>query len=174
MKKLSFASPILFNHDFAVRCGMRQNTATETVPPQTQIASESDFFRRNFDERTDRLHHAGERRHRSYRKRSFRNGVRLQLNGNSAANGTATETQDGQMSGKTSTVTGKIQEMKDFMFVVVSDDGTPHAFSYDSDKRPDGLDQIKSGDRVTVTYTGILSEIESFTGEIISIEKVKQ
>ncbi|MFR6589253.1 MAG: hypothetical protein ACLURV_02595 [Gallintestinimicrobium sp.] len=41
--------------------------------------------------------------------------------------------------------------MKDFMFVVVSDDGTPHAFSYDSDKRPDGLDQIKSGDRVTVT-----------------------
>jgi len=27
---------------------------------------------------------------------------------------------------------------------------------------------------VTVTYTGILSEIESFTGEIISIEKVKQ
>ena len=60
------------------------------------------------------------------------------------------------------------------MFVVVSDDGTPHAFSYDSDKRPDALDQIKSGDRVTVTYTGILSEIESFTGEIISIEKVKQ
>ena len=52
--------------------------------------------------------------------------------------------------------------------------GLPHAFSYDSDKRPDGLDQIKSGDRVTVTYTGILSEIESFTGEIISIEKVKQ
>ena len=37
-----------------------------------------------------------------------------------------------------------------------------------------GLDQVKSGDRVTVTYTGILSEIESFTGEIISIEKVKQ
>ena len=82
--------------------------------------------------------------------------------------------QDGLISGKTSTVTGIIQEMKDFMFVVVSDDGTPHAFSYDSDKRPDGLDQIKSGDRVTVTYTGILSEIESFTGEIISIEKVKQ
>ncbi len=37
-----------------------------------------------------------------------------------------------------------------------------------------GFDQVKSGDRVTVTYTGILSEIESFTGEIISIEKVKQ
>ena len=53
------------------------------------------------------------------------NGVRPNSNGNSAANGTAAETQDGLMSGKTSTVTGKIQEMKDFMFVVVSDDGHP-------------------------------------------------
>ena len=38
----------------------------------------------------------------------------------------------------------------------------------------EAVKHIKSGDRVTVTYTGILSEIESFTGEIISIEKVKQ
>ena len=44
MKKLSFAGPILLTTIllFAAACG--RNTATETVPPQTQIASESDFF----------------------------------------------------------------------------------------------------------------------------------
>ena len=43
MKKLSFAGPILLTTIllFAAACG--KNTATETVPPQTQIASESDF-----------------------------------------------------------------------------------------------------------------------------------
>jgi hypothetical protein len=37
MKKLSFASPILFTTIllFAAACG--KNTAAETVPPQTQI-----------------------------------------------------------------------------------------------------------------------------------------
>ena len=171
MKKLSFASPILFTTIllFAAACG--KNTAAETVPPQTQIASESDFSEEtsmngqtgSITPETDLIGNA-----------PSETASGSNSNGNSAANGTAAETQDGLMSGKTSTVTGKIQEIKDFMFVVVSDDGIPHAFSYDSDKRPDGLDQVKSGDRVTVTYTGILSEIESFTGEIISIEKVKQ
>ena len=43
MKKLSFAGPIHFTTIllFAAACG--KNTAAETVPPQTQIASESDF-----------------------------------------------------------------------------------------------------------------------------------
>lgn len=174
MKKLSFASPILLTTIllFAAACG--RNTATETVPPQTQIASESDF-----SEETSMNGHTDSITPESSATDLIGNAPSetasgSNSNGNSAANGTAAETQDGLISGKTSTVTGIIQEMKDFMFVVVSDDGTPHAFSYDSDKRPDGLDQIKSGDRVTVTYTGILSEIESFTGEIISIEKVKQ
>ena len=174
MKKLSFAGPILLTTIllFAAACG--KNTATETVPPQTQIASESDFSKETSmtgqtnsitpeSSATDLIGNA-----------PSETASGSNSNGNNATNGTAAETQDGLMSGKTSTVTGKIQEIKDFMFVVVSDDGIPHAFSYDSDKRPDGLDQVKSGDRVTVTYTGILSEIESFTGEIISIEKVKQ
>ena len=173
MKKLSFASPILLTTIllFAAACG--KNTATETVPPP-HTASEADF-----SEETSMSGQTNSITPESSATDLIGNAPSetasgSNSNGNSAANGTAAETQDGLMSGKTSTVTGKIQEMKDFMFVVVSDDGTPHAFSYDSDKRPDGLDQIKSGDRVTVTYTGILSEIESFTGEIISIEKVKQ
>ena len=79
MKKLSFAGPILFTTIllFAAACG--KNTAAETVPPQTQIASESDFSEETSMNGQNRLHHAGEQRHRSYRKRSFRNGVRLQL-----------------------------------------------------------------------------------------------
>ena len=172
MKKLSFASPILLTTIllFAAACG--RNTATETVPPQTQIASESDFSEgTSMNGQTDSITPESSATDLIGNAPSE---TASGSNGNSTANGIATETQDGLISGKTSTVTGIIQEMKDFMFVVVSDDGTPHAFSYDSDKRPDGLDQIKSGDRVTVTYTGILSEIESFTGEIISIEKVKQ
>ena len=35
-----------------------------------------------------------------------------------------------------STLSGTLDEKKDFMFVVVSDDGIPHAFSYDSDNSP--------------------------------------
>ena len=153
MKKLSFASPILLTTIllFAAACG--RNTATETVPPQTQIASESDFSEEtSMNGQTDSITPESSATDLIGNAPS-ETASGSNSNGNSAANGTAAETQDGLMSGKTSTVTGKIQEMKDFMFVVVSDDGTPHAFSYDSDKRPDGLDQIKSGDRVTVTVT---------------------
>lgn len=170
MKKLSFVSPVLLTMLllFTAACG--KNTAVETVPPQTQSASESDF-----SEETSMTGQTDSITPESSASDLIGNDSSETAPGsnvNSATDGTATEPQDGLMPEKTSTVTGKIQEMKDFMFVVVSDDGMSHAFSYDSDKRPDGLDQIKSGDRLTVTYTGILSEIESFTGEIISIEKV--
>ena len=141
MKKLSFASPILFTTIllFAAACG--KNTAAETVPPQTQIASESDF-----SEETSMTGQTNSITPESSATDLIGNAPSetasgSNSNGNNATNGTAAETQDGLMSGKTSTVTGKIQEIKDFMFVVVSDDGIPHAFSYDSDKRPDGLDQ---------------------------------
>ena len=153
MKKLSFAGPILLTTIllFAAACG--RNTATETVPPQTQIASESDFSEEtSMNGQTDSITPESSATDLIGNAPS-ETASGSNSNGNSAANGTAAETQDGLISGKTSTVTGKIQEMKDFMFVVVSDDGTPHAFSYDSDKRPDGIDQIKSGDRVTVTVT---------------------
>lgn len=55
-------------------------------------------------------------------------------------------------------------------FVVTDDKGTPNMFAFEGNK-PTGLDQVKDGDKVTVTYTGKLSEVDAFTGTIKSVEK---
>lgn len=67
------------------------------------------------------------------------------------------------------TVTGKIDEIKDFMFVVTDDSGNSYEFSFET--KPDGLYNVQAGDKVRVTYTGELSEVDAFTGKIISVEK---
>ena len=69
---------------------------------------------------------------------------------------------------KTESVTGKIEEIKDFMFTIESDKGI-YAMTFDT--APEGLSDVKEGDEVTVTYTGELSEVDAFTGTIISVEK---
>ncbi len=69
-----------------------------------------------------------------------------------------------------STVTGVVEEIKDFMFVITDDDQVSYALSFD--EKPEGLDEISVGDKVTVTYTGTLSEVDAFTGEILSVEKI--
>lgn len=71
-----------------------------------------------------------------------------------------------------STLTGTIDEIKDFMFVVTDSEGRAYAFSFEGDK-PKGLDELAVGDEVIVTYTGELSEVDHFDGQILSIEKVK-
>ena len=70
------------------------------------------------------------------------------------------------------TLTGTISDIKDMSFVVTDDKGTPSMFAFEGDK-PTGLDQVKDGDKVTVTYTGKLSEVDAFTGTIKSVEKAK-
>lgn len=67
------------------------------------------------------------------------------------------------------TVTGTIDEIKDFMFIVTDDSGNSYEFSFET--KPDGLDDVQAGDKVKVTYTGELSEVDAFTGKIISVEK---
>ena len=79
--------------------------------------------------------------------------------------GTATEGQ----SEETSTFTGTLDEVKDFMFVVTGEDGTCYEFTFDEEK-PEGLDSVNVGDKVTVTYTGTASEVDPFDGEVISVE----
>ncbi len=69
---------------------------------------------------------------------------------------------------KTEVITGKIEEIKDFMFTIESDQGT-YAMTFDT--APEGLADVKEGDQVTVTYTGELSEVDAFTGTIVSVEK---
>ena len=64
---------------------------------------------------------------------------------------------------------GKISEIKDFMFTVTTDDGKSYALSFD--KKPEGLSEVQDGDEVVVHYTGELSEVDTFTGKILSVEK---
>ena len=82
--------------------------------------------------------------------------------------GTATEGQ----SEETSTFTGTLDEVKDFMFVVTGEDGTCYEFTFDEEK-PEGLDNVNVGDKVTVTYTGTVSEVDPFEGEVLSVEAAK-
>lgn len=67
------------------------------------------------------------------------------------------------------TLTGTLDEVKDFMFVVTDDQGESYALAFDG-SAPEGLNDQKIGDRVTVTYTGELSVVDSFTGQILSVE----
>jgi len=68
-----------------------------------------------------------------------------------------------------SEVTGMLEEIKDFMFVVTDDVGASYAFSFE--EKPQGLEQVAVGDKVVVKYTGTISEVDAFTGEVLSIEK---
>ena len=67
------------------------------------------------------------------------------------------------------TLTGTLDEVKDFMFVVTDDQGESYALAFDG-SAPEGLDDQKIGDRVTVTYTGELSVVDSFTGQVLSVK----
>ena len=55
------------------------------------------------------------------------------------------------------------------MFSIKTDDGKEYALNFD--KAPEGLSEVKEGDEVTVEYTGELSEVDSFTGTILSVKK---
>ena len=73
---------------------------------------------------------------------------------------------------KESTMTGTISDIKDFMFTV-SADGKDYAFTFEADKKPEGLSEVKAGDKVTVTYTGTVNEVDAFDGTILSVTKAK-
>lgn len=68
-------------------------------------------------------------------------------------------------------MTGTIDEIKDFQFVITDDKDTPYSFTFE--EKPDGLEDVSNGDTVTVKYTGTISEVDPFNGEVISVEKTK-
>ena len=68
-------------------------------------------------------------------------------------------------------LTGTIDEIKDFMFVVTDKNGTSYGFTFE--EKPEGLENVSNGDNVTVKYTGTVSEGDPFEGEVISVEKTK-
>ena len=65
--------------------------------------------------------------------------------------------------GEEKTITGTIDEIKDFMF------GAAYEFSFET--APEGLENVAGGDTVKVTYTGEISEVDPFNGTVISVEK---
>ena len=69
-------------------------------------------------------------------------------------------------------LTGTIDEIKDFMFVVTDENDTPYSFTFE--EKPEGLENVSNGDAVTVKYTGTISEVDPFEGEVISVEKTNQ
>lgn len=68
-------------------------------------------------------------------------------------------------------LTGTIDEIKDFMFVVTDGNDTPYSFTFE--EKPEGLEDVSNGDTVTVKYTGTISEVDPFEGEVLSVEKAK-
>ena len=69
------------------------------------------------------------------------------------------------------TVTGTFMEKKDFMFTVQDEKG--HYFGFNFDIKPENYENLENGDIVKVTYTGTITEVDPFEGEILSIEKIK-
>ncbi len=69
-------------------------------------------------------------------------------------------------------LTGTLDEVKSFLFVVTDDQGDSYGFPIE-DERPEGLDERSVGDLVTVTYTGERSVVDAFTGEVCSVESAE-
>ena len=53
-------------------------------------------------------------------------------------------------------LTGTIDEIKDFQFVIIDDENTPYSFTFE--EKPEGLENVSNGDTVTVRYTGTISD----------------
>lgn len=68
-----------------------------------------------------------------------------------------------------SEVKGTIDEIKDFMFIVTDDNKVSYAFTFE--EKPEGLKEVSVGDKVIVKYTGSISMVDPFMGEILSVEK---
>ena len=81
-------------------------------------------------------------------------------------------TQEASGSEETASFTGTLDEKKDFMFIVTDDAGNSYEFTFDKEK-PEGLDKVKVGDKVTVIYTGTVSEVDPFMGEVLSVTEAK-
>ena len=71
--------------------------------------------------------------------------------------------------GEEKTITGTIDEIKDFMFIITDESAAAYDFTFET--APEGLENVAGGDTVKVTYTGEISEVDPFNGTVISVEK---
>lgn len=91
--------------------------------------------------------------------------------GSQSGGTTEPQQEETQQQAEEQTVTGTLDEVKDFMMVITDDQGVSYCLNFEQE--PEGLADVKAGDRVTVTYDGELSEVDAFTGEILQVEKAE-
>jgi FKBP-type peptidyl-prolyl cis-trans isomerase len=84
--------------------------------------------------------------------------------------GTACGAKQADAAEEQQTLTGTLDEVKSFMFVVTDDQNSAYVFSTEEGNAPQGLADVSVGDRVTVTYTGTLSELDGLDGTVVSVE----
>ena len=83
----------------------------------------------------------------------------------------ASKKDDKAADAKESTMVGTLDEVKDFAFTLVDEKGTAYQFTFEQGKAPEGLSDVKAGDKVTVTYTGTISETNPYKGPVVSVKK---
>lgn len=70
--------------------------------------------------------------------------------------------------GEVRTVSGKLDVKKDMMFILDVEDGEAYSIGFET--APEGYEDLEEGDDVVMEYTGELSVVDAFTGEIISLK----
>ena len=70
-----------------------------------------------------------------------------------------------------STISGEVDEIRDYMFVLETGSDRSYAFPVENGYLE--LRGIREDDWVTITYSGELSEVRAFDGELISVEKIR-
>ena len=93
------------------------------------------------------------------------------MTGCGAKGDTASQTTQESQTADASTISGTLDEVKDFMFVVTDDSGVSYSLTLEGGEAT--LDGLAAGDRVTVTYTGVLSEVDAFEGTVLSVVKAE-
>ena len=102
------------------------------------------------------------------------NGYRVNPNHSGSNVSLPTETMQetqGEDSEGISVFTGTLESKKDTMFIIVNESGEAYPVGFE--QAPEGYGELKEGDRVVMEYTGKLSVVDSFTGEIISLRRTE-
>lgn len=70
-------------------------------------------------------------------------------------------------------VTGTIDEVTDMYFSIENTTGTYYQFAYDEESEVD-FSQLSIGDKVEIFYEGELSDVDTFFGKILDIQKLEE
>ncbi len=82
-----------------------------------------------------------------------------------------TEVNGSQAEAAEGSVIGVVEEIKEFKIIIL-DEAT--GTYYDFPIEEVDLGDIKVGDKVKVTYNGIISEVDPFKGKVLSVEKAAE